>query len=344
MTESAPLPVAGLRTPLLGTEALRNHLGVLLARPPSSLLIVSAYVTKIGVEWLRNQTSGIRIDCDIVARWSPSDLLSGASDIEGCIIALEQGWRFNVLPDLHAKVTLIDESDIVVGSANLTGAGMSLVPAANREFGIAAKATPQDVLACRALLADAVPMTRELLEKISEWVAVNKARLATTASSFPSDIQDHLIAAPTRLFTAELPWLPASDLIDLLSGSRPFASNFVMLQHDLALLGLKPLYGSREAAISAISFAIERSRFWRWLVGSVRAQPNGEIWYGGVTSILHDALCDDPRPYRQDVKTLVSNLYSYADMCGCGLTTSRPNRSQRLAVDPVYCTERRRQT
>ena len=327
--------MVGLRTPLLGTEALRNHLSVLLARPPSSLLIVSAYVTKIGVEWLRIQTSGVNIDCDIVARWSPSDLLSGASDVEGCIIALEQGWRFHVLPDLHAKVTLVDESDIVVGSANLTGAGMSLVPAANREFGVAAKATPQDVLACRALLADAVQMTPKLLERISRWVAANKVTLSTTAASFPWDIQEHLTVVPTRLFTAELPWLPASNLIDLLSGTRTLASNFVMLQHDLALLGLEPIYGSREAAFSALSSAVERSRFWRWLIGSIRAQPNGEIWYGGVTSILHDALCDDPRPYRQEVKTLVSNLYSYADTCGCGLTTSRPNRSQRLALDPL---------
>ena len=52
MTEELSLPVIGERTTLLGTEALRNHFGTLLAQPPSRLLIVSAYVTRLGVEWL----------------------------------------------------------------------------------------------------------------------------------------------------------------------------------------------------------------------------------------------------------------------------------------------------
>ncbi|MEH6720186.1 MAG: phospholipase D family protein [Aurantimonas endophytica] len=330
MEGRAPLPVQGPRTALLGTEALRNHLGDLLARPPARLLIVSAYVTRIGVEWLSEATRDAAIDCDIVARWSSGDLLSGASDIEGCRLAMARGWRFHVLPDLHAKVTLVDETDIVVGSANLTGAGMSLVPAYNREFGLAAKASPEDVLACRGLLDDAVLVTQPLLEEIAAWVADNRKKELQKGPAFPDVISVQLATVPTRLFTAELPWLAAPELVARLTEPDQRVSG--SLRHDVRLLGLEPRYATREDAVATIVSHLVSSRFWRWLVNAVRSQPDHEIRYGAITSLLHGALCDDPRPYRQDVKALVSNLYSYAEMFGCGLKADRPNYSQRLAV------------
>ena len=330
MEGRASLPLQGPRTSLLGTEALRNHLGDLLARGPARLLIVSAYVTRIGVEWLSEATRDAAIDCDIVARWSSGDLLSGASDIEACRLAIARRWRFHVLPDLHAKVTLVDETDIVVGSANLTGAGMSLVPASNREFGLAAKATPEDVLACRGLLADAALVTPALLEEIAAWVADNSKRGAPKDPTFPAAINAQLATVPARLFTADLPWLPAPDLVDRLTKPDQRVSD--RLRHDVRLLGLELGYASREEAVTAISSQLASSRFWRWLVNAVRSQPNKEIWYGAITSLLQGALSDDPRPYRQDVKALVSNLYSYAELFGCGLKADRPNYSQRLTV------------
>ncbi|WP_416354988.1 hypothetical protein ACLNGM_11285 [Aureimonas phyllosphaerae] len=287
-------------------------------------------MTRIGVEWLSQATRGAAIDCDIVARWSSGDLLSGASDIEGCRLAMARGWRFHVLPGLHAKVTLVDETDLIVGSANLTGAGMSLLPASNREFGLAVKASPEDVLACRGLLNDAVLVTQALLDEIATWVADNRKRGMQKGPAFPDSISAQLATVPTRLFTAELPWLAAPELIAQLTAPDQWVSG--SLQHDVGLLGLEPGYATREDAVATIVSHLVSSRFWRWLINAVRCQPNREIWYGAITSLLHGALCDDPRPYRQDVKALVSNLYSYAEMFGCGLRVDRPNYSQRLTA------------
>lgn len=332
MAEAPPFTVFGPRTALLGTEALRNHLGTLLARPPAKLLVASAYVTRVGVNWLHRQTRDAAVDCDIVARWSPRDLLSGASDVEGCRLAMDRGWRFHVLPDLHAKVTLVDETDIVVGSANLTGAGMSLVPASNREFGVAAKATEQDVLACRGLLADATLMTRSVLEEIARWVEANGRDPATDVDDFPAGLRDCLSGVPRRLFTAELPWLACGELLAHLVAAAPEV-DVAGARHDVGLLGLAERYSTSAAARAAVSVALARSRSWRWLRHVVEERSNREIWHGSLTAALHDALCDDPRPYRRDVKTLVSNLFSYAEAFGNGLRADRPNWSQRLSVD-----------
>ena len=38
---------------------------------------------------------------------------------------------------------------------------------------------------------------------------------------------------------------------------------------------------------------------------------NQEIYFGHLSSIIHDSLLDDPTPYRQNVKKLQVNLYSF---------------------------------
>ena len=33
--------------------------------------------------------------------------------------------------------------------------------------------------------------------------------------------------------------------------------------------------------------------------------------FGQISSLLHDELCDDPAPYRRDIKDIQANLYEY---------------------------------
>jgi hypothetical protein len=298
------------------------------------VLVASAYVTSIGLEWLRQQLGEASVECVIVTRWSPGDLLSGASDTRACEIAHGEGWQFRVLPGLHAKITLVDDAYLIVGSANLTGAGMSLVPASNREFGIVALAASEDVLAARGLVQDSVLITPDLLTEISAWVNANRTRSPTSPPDFPQSLNNRLVVVPTRLFTAELPWLPAQSLLAYLTGAANQEQDSPGILHDSELFGLRTEFASVAEAHAAIERSLTESRFWRWLVVSVQEQPNGEAWYGTVTSLLHDALLDDPRPYRRDIKTLVTNLYTYVEIFGGPLRADRPNWSQRLTYQP----------
>jgi PLD-like domain len=322
--------VLGARTALLGTEALRNHLATILSHNPARLLIVSAYVTRLGVEWLEQSLGDNAVECDIVARWSPNDLIVGASDVEACAIAHTKGWRFHVLRDLHAKVALIDDTYLIVGSANLTGTGMSLVPASNREFGIAAVAAPDDVRAIGGLLSDAVLITPKLLEEVRNWVMENKANDVGAIPQFPFALQQKLSAIPTRLYTADLPWLTYDRFVSLRRGESEMDDDHLSYLHDLALFGLEQGLTPHDEAIAAINNAAIKSRFWLWLVEAVRTQHNGEVWYGTLSALLHNALLDDPRPYRKDVKMLVTNLFSYAEKTADVLKADRPNWSMRL--------------
>ena len=67
-----------------------------------------------------------------------------------------------------------------------------------------------------------------------------------------------------------------------------------------------------------------------WLLDQL-VENNGELYFGGLSSILHDSLVTDPKPYRKDVKALLSNLLQLIislDMPEIGV--NRPNHSQRV--------------
>lgn len=67
-----------------------------------------------------------------------------------------------------------------------------------------------------------------------------------------------------------------------------------------------------------------------WLMDQL-TEKNGEIFFGELSARLHSALVTDPKPYRKDVKQLLSNLLQMIiaiDMPEIGV--DRPNHSQRI--------------
>ena len=114
-------PFSTGRSGLLGTEAFRNLLAASLKNAKKSVIILSAYVKEVGVKWMQEQITDINVKCTIIARWDKSDLAQGSSDL-GCYhLAKERNWDFKILKDLHAKVMLVDNKDLFIGSTNLTG-------------------------------------------------------------------------------------------------------------------------------------------------------------------------------------------------------------------------------
>ena len=128
---SSDFPFSTARSSLLNTETFRNLLGHALENSTKSVIILSAYVKTVGVNWLKEKIGDKKIKCTIVARWNNGDLSQGSSDLECYHLAKANGWFFKVLQDLHAKVMLVDNDILFIGSPNLTGRGMSLVPVSN---------------------------------------------------------------------------------------------------------------------------------------------------------------------------------------------------------------------
>ena len=138
-------PLSTGRSNILGTEAFRDLLGQSLLTTDNKVVILSAYVKVIGVEWLKEKLINKDIKCVVIARWDKSDIAQGSSDLDCYKICKDNNWQFRILKDLHAKIMLVDNKDLFIGSPNLTGHGMSLIPVSNKEMGVKLDATPSDI-------------------------------------------------------------------------------------------------------------------------------------------------------------------------------------------------------
>ena len=60
---------------------------------------------------------------------------------------------------------------------------------------------------------------------------------------------------------------------------------------------------------------------------------DGCMYFGAVTEKLHNALVSDPKPYRRDVKIMLSNLLELIDELQMEeIKIDRPNYSQRIQL------------
>ena len=185
-------PFSTERSNLLGTEAFRNLLGESLRSANSSVTILSAYIKVVGIEWLKEQLKGKSVNCTIIARWEKGDLAQGSSDLECYTLAKENKWKFKILKDLHAKVMLVDNKDLFIGSPNLTGSGMSLVPVANKELGIKVQANNNDIHIISSLIEEGTEVDDQIFDDLSRWKDSLPEIKKQTYPDFPDSVKQKI--------------------------------------------------------------------------------------------------------------------------------------------------------
>jgi len=293
-------PFSTERSSLLNTETFRNLLGSALENSSKSVIILSAYVKKIGVNWLKEKIGNKNIECTIVTRWNKGDLAQGSSDLECYSLAKANGWTFKVLQDLHAKVMLVDNDNLFIGSPNLTGRGMSLVPVSNEELGIKVKALKEDLKIINQLVDDAAIVNDNMIKELEEWQKNLPKIEKPSYPDFPKNIKDKFDEKYNKLWVHNFPWVTAAELLKASLVNEN-------IKHDLELFGLKK--DNLEKKI--IKKNLLNSKIYFWLINQIKKQENQELYFGNLSSIIHNSLLDDPKPYRKNIKELQANLYSY---------------------------------
>jgi hypothetical protein len=302
---------------LLNTASFRDDLAAVVGDTKVKLDIVAAFLTSEGLSFVLNrldQTVQVRV----VVRWRLADLVAGSSDLQSYVTLSEHGIPFYVHSDLHAKVITSDDETILIGSANLTARGLGLGGVTgNLELGIKTTPAPKDLAYIDSIFTSAVLMTPALFREISE--CVNAVGASDGFQEFPARIRLQLKPDVTGLWVRDLLWS---------NGRGGSPSDDEDLEHDITLVGFP--YGS------SVSPEVEK-RFCEldavaWLIQKLRAN-DGELYFGSLTSLLHDSLLEDPKPYRKDVKTLVSNLLLWcAHMLPHMIVIDVPGHSQRVRL------------
>tara|TARA_Y100001970_G_C14176311_1_gene827201 strand:- start:813 stop:1793 length:981 start_codon:yes stop_codon:yes gene_type:complete len=296
-------PFSTERSSLLNTETFRNLLGNAIENSTNSIVILSAYLKKKGVDWLKKKIGNKNVKCTIVTRWNKGDLAQGSSDLECYFIAKENGWTFKVLQDLHAKVMLVDNDVLFVGSPNLTGKGMSLVPVSNEELGIKVKALKEDLKIINQLIDDAILVDDKIIKKLEEWQKNLPKIEKPKIPEFPQIVNDSFKEKPNKLWVNNFPWCNVEYLIN---NSDKKDYNII---HDLELFDLTNI--KKDNFETELKASFLQSKIFNWLIRKLEGEENKEIYFGRLSAIIHDGLVDDPKPYRQDVKVLQTNLYTY---------------------------------
>lgn len=277
---------------------LRGELAKAISQSSSSVLIVSAYIKKNTLEWLKDNSDLSEKKVTVVARWRAADLISGASDIEIYELCKDNGWQLKVDERLHSKLYLLDNSTAYLGSANLTNSGFGLSNKSNFELSTKITLDELDINKVSKYVESCVVVTDALYQDMKNFI-----------ESIPPSLKDNYIwpsNIKNCLESREVSYLWVDDLFF----SNPISKDKSKedYEHDLSLLGIsqKDLVNKTE-----LSNIFLETRVAKWLVSQLRETEGRSLRFGEISHKMHNALLNDPKPYRKQVKDFQSNLYSW---------------------------------
>ncbi len=260
----------------------------------ANLIIISAFMTQPATRWLGHLITANKPKVKLVGRFTPNDFVKGASDLNALRDCINNGYQVKALVNLHAKIYQIDHDTIFNGSANLTGKGLALVNNGNLESCSRVNACEQSKAFINKIVESATELTINTLDKMQAYLdQFEDADKAELPAVWPEEI----LPQTSELFVSDFPLgKPSADLNEYrLNPSLAFAQ----IEHT-------------KSDFSLASTLFKQTKAYRWLKAQViENQSDRDLGFGQISRLLHDELADDPAPYRQEIKDLQANLYSY---------------------------------
>ena len=262
-----------------------------------SVTIFSAFIKDNAINWISEYLKDIP-EVKIISRWTPQDLAFKASDLSSYGLCKQNGWKFGIDNSLHSKAFIFDSKTVLLGSANLTDRGLSLSRDGNLEMGTVIEPTIADLQRLNELEKNVTWMDDALFEEIKEQIDILDIEKPDTPS-WSSALKDKLSPVVDYLWISELLHAnPESfewpDLED---------SN---IDHDMDLLSIS-MENIRNKEFIKEKFL--SCREYRWFKQQLHLAEEGTYTnFGWLTDKLHNALLDDPPPYREGVKEYASDF------------------------------------
>ncbi|PCJ38458.1 MAG: hypothetical protein COA81_13085 [Alphaproteobacteria bacterium] len=296
---------------LLDGEQLKGLLEKAIKNSESKLVVISAYITQVAVDWLAKHVPQ-DIDVIMVCRLQPFDVINGSTHIPALIKAIDKGWSVSCLHSLHAKIYAVDDALIYAGSANLTSNGLKIYGIGNLEASVQISPSKQNLTFIEKVCQSSTQMNKNILQKMQSYAEGKKADI--TSFQWPSDILDEREGIWSQDFFWTKPNTGDDEDEKL---------------HDLEILCMP----SFECDDAILKEKVLEARCVQWLIDTLKNEDDQELYFGHLTKALHDDLKDDPAPYRKDVKALIQNMLSYCEeYLGDYIEISRPNYSQKVKL------------
>ena len=275
-----------------------------------SVRIITAFCKLDAIRRLAGNVNQTVQDKKLVVRFRLDDIIGGSTDFSILDFCFENGWQVLIRFDLHAKTYIVDNRRGIIGSANATRSGMHIAGKPNLEMAALVDLTKQDLAKIDLLLADAVLVTPELASTMRAELQQQEPHDSGKGVRWSIGIESLFKPKVQTLFSHELPECGDYAIGDYIAFlDMPFTEDS--------------------------GFARERFRWcnaYLWLLNTL-GEHDGELYFGELTALLHSALVEDPKPYRKDVKQLLSNLLTLIVIWEMPeIIVDRPNRSQRIRL------------
>jgi hypothetical protein len=280
---------------LLDEQELQVEIASSLQQCRCSVVILSAFIKHNAFEWLKKQVENTDIEVVVVARWRLDDLVVKVSDLSIYEQCKDQGWIFKIDQRLHSKLFLIDSSVAYVGSSNLTGAGLGLTEKSNFELSTKIEVTDIDIDKVHKYIDSCTTMTDDLYDQIKDFVDTIESP-KKISYKWPSSIKN--------LLEQEIDYLWVDELLFTNPNNHHTEDD---IEHDLSLLGVNDL----DVDTDLLKAKFTQLRVTKWLRNQLLKEESKSLRFGAISSRLHDALLNNPKPYRKEVKDFQVNLFNW---------------------------------
>ncbi len=308
------------RSPILNSVKLQNYFKECLKNCKDEIIVCSAFITMKGIEWFYNNLQNKKINCRVISRWDRGDLLSKVSDIEVYNFCKKMGWSFEIIENLHAKFYLMDKKDLISGSLNLTAKGFGLVPISNKEFGNYFETIDEDLININIFLEDAIKITDEIFNEYKKYLEENKDFVIQKLPELPEKIKNLKEKKLTKLWVHDFLFNEPENLFNNLN------ENTEDLIHDKSLLNIN---SQDDLSIETIKLNFVNLDLYKWFIKQIKNKDNKSFSFGELSSLIHNSLFDDPKPYRKEIKNLQANFFKFLELLKFkNLKIERPNYSQ----------------
>jgi len=284
---------------LLFSEDFSKELLSGISGASSELIICSAFVKDKAIKKLLKDISD-DVSVTVVSRWAKQDLTFGASDLEVYRWCQNNGYRFGISSNLHAKLYSIDQSLIFLGSANLTYRGMSISGVGNVEIGTRLDPSSTDLEKFKSFINNEVVwVDDDIFKQLEAEVAISKEKYKDNKDlNWSAAINEKLRRKISHLWVSELLFAPPKTL-----QSPDFESPEII--HDFELLNIT----IDNFDIDSLKRGFLETRLYGWLRDTIGV--NNEVRFGWLTKQLHNALLDDATPYRSEVKEFIVIFFDW---------------------------------
>jgi PLD-like domain len=125
-------------------RGLAPRLQSFLAGATSSVVLAVPFIKVAPFERLIDAIHA-QVRVDVFTRWLPDEIAAGVSDLAVFDVVKARGACLHLVDDLHAKLFVVDNREILMGSANVTAAALGLSPRPNVELVASITPTPQEL-------------------------------------------------------------------------------------------------------------------------------------------------------------------------------------------------------